>query len=1131
MGATLARNVGGLEHGSGRRSPAYRPASERSDFVASLGTFAVTWTGIRTKMKTSIHGSFSAVRRWLFTLVFATTILVVPRLARAAVFPCTEAGLTSALAAGGLATFSCAAPTTIVVSATRNMATGTELDGGGRLIISGGDVRVPLNVAAGVTAQIRNVVIERGRTDAYGGCLAVSGNLTVTDSTIRSCYAGIGGSGAWVGGGGQLRIDRSTLSGNSGGVEGVIATHGTLTLTNTTISDNTSNRGVVARYGGTATLNHCTVVGSTSEALFAVLPGDALTVSHSILVSGSGGSVGGTGSFISQGYNMLSAAGITPTGDTTGNQIGVTPNLGPLANNGGPTQTRALLACSPGINAGAASGGPATDQRGSPRLSNGARDIGAFESAQNTCVSIENGSRNEGNAGTTAVLLTVRLSGATTLATRVGWATADGTATVADGDYVAASGTLTFPARSTASTITFYASGDTRFEPNETVTVALRAPSGLTLGDAQAVATIINDDPLPSLSVADVRMAEGDAGARAMTFTVSLSAASSQTVTVGYATANGTATVLNGDYVATSGTLTFPPGAVSRTVTVSITGDTRFEPDETFTLSLANPTNATLGDSTATGTIANDDDVPVISIADVSVAEGNAGTTNAVFTVTISNASSTAASVDWATANGTALAGSDYTAANGRLTFPPGTTSQTVMVAISGDTTHEPDETFRVVLSAPAGAAIGDGTATGTITNDDAVPAVSIADARVTEGNAGTSSLAFDVTLSNPRSTAVTVPYATADGSATLDDDDYEAGSGVVTFAPGVTRQTVTVTVHGDARFEADEALVVTLGAPSGATIADGSATGTIQNDDAMPALSIGDVTVAEGNAGSIDAVFTVSLDTPSGAPVTVSYATANGTATAGSDYTANAGTLTFAPGVVSQTITVAVSGDAVFEGDEAYRVELSAPVGATIADGSGTGTITDDEEMPGLSIGSVTVAEGNASAKAVTLTVTLSGASGQAVKVDWTTVDGTATVASRDYASGMGTLTFAPGVTSQTLQVMVTGDALVEPDETLLVRLSNASGANIATAEGTVTVTNDDTSASAPDGGTAADASSDAPPAPEPPPAPEADDSVAASSDGCGCKVLPQSDNGGAPGALLALALAVTVGRRRRAL
>ncbi len=153
----------------------------------------------------------------------------------------------------------------------------------------------------------------------------------------------------------------------------------------------------------------------------------------------------------------------------------------------------------------------------------------------------------------------------------------------------------------------------------------------------------------------------------------------------------------------------------------------------------------------------------------------------------------------------------------------------------------------------------------------------------------------------------MTVPYATADGTATLEDDDYEAGDGVVTFAPGVTHQTVTVTVHGDARFEANETLEVTLGAPVGATIADGSATGTIENDDAMPALSIGDVTVAKGNAGSTDAVFTVSLDTPSGAPVTVTYATANETATAGTDYTANTGTLTFAPGVVSQTITVAL--------------------------------------------------------------------------------------------------------------------------------------------------------------------------------------------------------------------------------
>jgi chitinase len=158
----------------------------------------------------------------------------------------------------------------------------------------------------------------------------------------------------------------------------------------------------------------------------------------------------------------------------------------------------------------------------------------------------------------------------------------------------------------------------------------------------------------------------------------------------------------------------------------------------------------------------------------------------------------------------------------------------------------------------------------------------------------------------------------------------------------------IHVDILGDSVAEADETFTVLLSSPVGATIADGSGTGTITNDDGagpvLPGLSVSDATRAEGNSGTGMLDFTVSLSKAAAGPVTVQYGTANGTASAGSDYTAKSGTLTFAAGETSKTVSVAVSGDAAVEANETLTLNLSGASGATIADGSGTGTITNDD-------------------------------------------------------------------------------------------------------------------------------------------------------------------------------------------
>jgi uncharacterized delta-60 repeat protein len=231
-----------------------------------------------------------------------------------------------------------------------------------------------------------------------------------------------------------------------------------------------------------------------------------------------------------------------------------------------------------------------------------------------------------------------------------------------------------------------------------------------------------------------------------------------------------------------------------------------------------------------------------------------------------------------------------------------------------------------------------------------AVPgSLALNDVTISEGNSGTKVAHFTVTRDG--TAPIDVDFATTDGSATTADNDYVATSGTLHFGAGVKTQTVSVTINGDSTFESDEAFTVNLSnATNGATISDGSGTGTIANDDAEPvgSVAIGDVTISEGDSGSKVATFTV---TRSGgtAAFAVDFATSDGSATtADNDYVANTGTLNFGGGVNTQTISVTINGDTKFESDEAFVINLSgATNGAAIDDGQGTGTITNDDAQP----------------------------------------------------------------------------------------------------------------------------------------------------------------------------------------
>jgi len=353
----------------------------------------------------------------------------------------------------------------------------------------------------------------------------------------------------------------------------------------------------------------------------------------------------------------------------------------------------------------------------------------------------------------------------------------------------------------------------------------------------------------------------------------------------------------------------------------------------------------------------NQNKVSELAPIQFSFGAGNA-TTTAVFTVSLSQASTQTITVQYATIAGTATASSDYTPTSGTLTFAPGETSKIISVPILRDLVAEPTEAFSLQLSSPSGATLTRAVAVGTIKDDDGTsppptPSATIGNVSVQEGNSGMTTARFTVTLSAAATGPVSIVYSTANGTA-IAGSDYTATSGTLSFAAGETSKTIDVPILGDTQVETDETFLVRLTSATGATIATTQATGTILNDDqppVLPKLSIGNATVTEGNSGTTNMTFTVTLSQASTSPVTVGYATADGTATAGSDYNTSSGTLTFAPGETTKTITVAVRGDTLVESSETLRVVLSNPTGATISVGTGTGTITDNDQPPASAV------------------------------------------------------------------------------------------------------------------------------------------------------------------------------------
>ena len=660
------------------------------------------------------------------------------------------------------------------------------------------------------------------------------------------------------------------------------------------------------------------------------------------------------------------------------------------------------------------------------------------------------------NAGPKTINVTLSAPSGKTVT--VNYATSDGTATVGD-DYTAASDTLTFNPGVINRTFNVPIINDTVDEPDETVNLTLSTPVNAGLGTPNPATLTIVDDDVPVVDFSS-KTYSVDEGAGTATITVTLDIAAWQQVTVKYTTIDGTA-VEPGDYTAISGTLTFAPGDRNKTFNVTINEDTLDEPNETVTLDLFDPTNATIGpNNPATLTIEDNDALPTVDFSSATYGvDENVATGKTTITVTLSAASGQQVTVDYDTSDGTATAGDDYIAATGTLTFTPGVTSQTFDVTITNDLDPEPNETVTLTLSNESNATLGttNNPATLTIFDDD-VTVVDFDSATYSvDEDAGTATIT--VTLDGPSGLPVTVDYAATGGTATGGGVDYTLAGGTLTFAPSDVSATFQVTITNDTLDEANETVVLDLSNENNANIGPNDpATLTIVDDDPPPTVDFSSATYSEDeDAGT--ATITVTLSTASGQQITVDYATSDGTATAGDDYTAASGMLTFAPDDVSETFQVTITNDGLDEPAETVTLTLSNESNATLgtANNPATLTIKDDDPPPTVDFDSAAYSE-DEDAGTATITVTLSPASGQQVTVDYATSDGTAKEPG-DYTAISGTLTFAPDVTSQTFDVTIINDMLDEANETVTLTLSNESNATLGTANNpaTLTIVDDD--------------------------------------------------------------------------
>jgi hypothetical protein len=633
-------------------------------------------------------------------------------------------------------------------------------------------------------------------------------------------------------------------------------------------------------------------------------------------------------------------------------------------------------------------------------------------------------------------------------------------------DYTASGGgaKVVFTPGVTTQTVRVPLNNDTTVEKMESFAIQLSTTSNSVIINPVAQAFIVDNDTLAdstqraSLSVRDVVV---DATADVATFAVVLDKATTGGFSVAYNLTNDSASA-GSDYVAGSGTLTFGAGETVKNVSVPLPHDGNAEPAELFNLVLGAVTGASaahvlVADGAGLATIGRHGQTPVakplVSVSNPIASEQDGYVD---FVISLSAPSVNEVSVTYSTANAGASWTSDYAATGGvKLVFAPGVTTQTVRVALTDDTTVEKLEAFELELGNAVNAVIANPVGTATIVDNDTLADsaqranLSVRDAVI---DASADVVTFDVLLDKATNDTFSVAYNLVNGTASA-GSDFATGSGTLTFGPGETAKTVSVTLPHDSVAEPAELFQLALGAVTGnaagsVAIADGVGQATIgrhgQTAVAKPTVSVSNPFVSEQD-GYVD--FVISLSAPALSEVSVNCFTENETASWTSDYHATSSTrLVFAPGVTTQTVRVKVSDDSSAEALETFSMMLANPTNAVIGNAVGTATIVDNDTLAdstqraSLSVRDVVV---DASADTATFSVLLDKAATGSFSVAYTLGNGSATPGA-DYIANNGTLTFGAGETVKTVTVPLlheNGAAMAERAEVFHLTLGTLSG------------------------------------------------------------------------------------------
>jgi len=664
----------------------------------------------------------------------------------------------------------------------------------------------------------------------------------------------------------------------------------------------------------------------------------------------------------------------------------------------------------------------------------------------------------------------------------VNYATQNGTAT--GGDYTSTSGSVTFAPGQMVKTITVPINDDNTNERAEAFSFNLTGLSGVAgaqIADGNAMAYIAKSDgallATPTVSVLDATVNEAAADGT-IEIVLQLNAPSATQTSVNVSTNNDSAVrqgFAGADFYRFDTTVVFEPGETVRTISTPIINDATIEQIQHLIIGLDTPVGLNISKPVETISITDDDDgssAPVVSVTDQEIDE-KAG--YGTFVIQLDHAASNPVSVDYETVARTATAGSDFLTTSGSVTFNPGQTSAQILVEITDDAVAEGAEVFEFNLtsvSGVAGATIGDGQALGTIalsdTPDAFTPNVTIEHTSFSEGK--TDGMAqVTLKLDAPSSNSTSVDVTTSNGTAVragFAGADFATFNMTVNFDPGETVKTVEFRLVNDAAIEPHQAFYVGLSSPTGLNIPQSYATFGIfddDNGDRAPSVSVLDRTVNEDDSF---AYFDIVMDRFSPLPVTISYETANGSATDGADYTGEAASVTFNPQETVKTIAIPISDDGASENAETFFLNITGVAGfpgISVAKASGQVTIGESDTSPvatpTVSISNTTVQEGAFNSLAE-VELVLNSPALNATSVALTTTNGTAVrsgFAGADFATFSTTVEFQPGETVKTIQFPIINDGAVEPTQEFTVNLSSPAGLLIGTPSATYTVLDDD--------------------------------------------------------------------------